>query len=175
MGCVLALCLPFDVKKSRWVTPLSEASVASRGRRRLPRRRGRRLVPSDTSCKSGQMCPDLIKRRNRPRTSPTPRTPPGPSWTSWRPGTSSRTSSGRRRRRSGRPRPRPRPQSMSEVTTKLCYHKSLFPRRIKTKSTRWVVSRETKEENTTHVSFCFQECKHWSQQKVHGLWFLNLD
>ena len=31
MGCVLALCLPFDVKKSSWVTPLSEAFVASRG------------------------------------------------------------------------------------------------------------------------------------------------
>ena len=77
MGCVLALCLPFDVKKSRWVTPLSEASVASRGRRRLPRRRGRRLPPSGTSYKSGQMCPDLFKRRNRPRTSPTP---PTTSW-----------------------------------------------------------------------------------------------
>ena len=47
--------------------------------------------------------------------------------------------------------------------------------KIKTKSTKWVVSRETKEENTTHVSFCFQECKHWSQQKVLGLDFLNLD
>ena len=46
---------------------------------------------------------------------------------------------------------------------------------IKTESTKWVVSRETKEENTTHVSFCFQECKHWSQQKVLGLDFLNLD
>ena len=31
MGCVLALCLPFDVKKSSWVTPLFEASVAPRG------------------------------------------------------------------------------------------------------------------------------------------------
>ena len=175
MGCVLALCFPFDVKKSRWVTPLSEASVASRGRRRLPRRRGRRLAPSDTSCKFGQMCPDLIRRRNRPRTSPTPRTPPGPSWTSWRPGTSSRTLSRRRRRRSGRPQPRPRPQSHSEVTTKLFFHKSLLST-IKTKSRRWVVSREkNKEENTTHVSFCFQECQHWSQQKVLGLDFLNLD
>ena len=123
MGCVLALCLPFDVKKSSWVTPLSEASVAPRGRqvplgRRPWCRRRRRGSGRGAWCFSRPPgCPGRPRRR--------PRRSPRPIFALNKVrghldglGTLSR-------RRSGRLRPQSQPHNVPEHITNLCYHFTL--------------------------------------------------